>query len=200
MKTLGVTGGIGSGKSLICRILGTLGFPIYDCDSEAKALYDTDVELKEQMSALFGSRLYDTPEGKLNRALLAQIIFTDKSQLQVVNQLVHPIVRQHFVRWRECQRERGERLCVMESALLVNSPELRGLTDELLLVTAPLELRLERTMQRDKATRIAVLARMDKQMPEEEMLAFADHRITNDGQRAILPQVHSLLQSLGISA
>ena len=100
MITIGITGGIGSGKSYICKVLKQMGIPIYDCDSRAKSLYDKDLVLKREMINLLGERIYDTPTGTIDKRYLSEIIFSDKEMLKQVNDLVHPAVQQDIDYWK----------------------------------------------------------------------------------------------------
>lgn len=196
MKVLGITGGIGSGKSLVCQILRALEVPVYDMDHRAKRLYDTDPQLKQSMIDLLGEEIYrSSPDGTLNRAMLSGLIFSDNALLQSVNALVHPAVRADLQRWIIQQSEQGEKLIALESALLLSSDNLPNMVDHIVVVTAPEALRLERAMARDGVAREAILQRMDKQLPQEAMCAQADSLIINDG-RALLPQVVDLFTRL----
>lgn len=197
MITLGVTGGIGSGKSLVCKILEAYGLPIYDCDERAKLLYNTDKGLKEAIIKLLGLRAYDTDTGVLNKAYLAEQIFSDKTLLDRVNAIVHPLVREDIDKWKLAQEAKGYELVVIESALFVNAPELRQRVDRLLVVAAPLEERIRRVLERERGTtREDVMRRVDKQTKEEDMKAVADYILNNDGSAHILPEVEELYQTL----
>ena len=192
--TLGVTGGIGSGKSYIARLLEERGIPVYDTDSRAKALYDTDGELREAMIALFGARIY-APSGLLDRKALASLIFVDRSLLEQVNALVHPAVRRDFVAWREGLSAEGKRLCALESALLLDAG-LDTYTDGVLAVLADDTLRLQRAMMRDGVGEEAVRARMQHQMSQVELAQRADFLIYNDEAHPLIPQLDSLFDKL----
>ena len=119
--TLGITGGIGSGKSYVASLLSERGIPVYDTDSRAKALYDEDSTLRQELIQLFGSQLYRTADGRLDRQALAKIIFGDREALAKVNALVHPAVRRDFLHWREGLLTEDMRLCALESALLLDA-------------------------------------------------------------------------------
>lgn len=199
MLTLGVTGGIGAGKSVVCRMLETLGIPVYDTDREAKLLYDRDPSLKASMISLFGDELYNTPSGCIDRRRLAELIFSSSKALAQVEALVHPAVREDFARWREAipQGTHGHSLCALESALLLSSPMLGAMVDRSLVVVAPSEVRITRAMNRDKVSREDILARMAKQLPQEQMMIEADYLIYNDNVKPLLPQLYHLLEELG---
>ena len=192
--TLGVTGGIGSGKSYIARLLEERGIPVYDTDSRAKALYDTDGELREAMIALCGAGIY-APSGLLDRKALASLIFADRSLLEQVNALVHPAVRRDFVAWREGLSAEGKRLCALESALLLDAG-LDAYTDGVLAVLADDRLRLQRAMMRDGVGEEAVRARMQHQMSQVELAQRADFLIYNDEAHPLIPQLDSLFDKL----
>ncbi len=196
MRTLGLTGGIGSGKSVLARILVVLGIPVYDCDQRAKALYDEDEELRQAMLGLFGQRLYATEDGRLDRAYLAERIFGERSLLESVNALVHPAVRADIDRWKAEQAAEGHRLVAIESAILLASEGLRERVDAVVLVSAPLELRVARAVRRDGSSEEAVRQRIAVQMSEEEMRQRSDYVLYNDEQTPLLPQVEALLHSI----
>lgn len=197
MITLGITGGIGAGKSVVCRILEALGIPVYDTDREAKSLYDRDPLLKEQMIALLGCQLYETPDGSIDRQQLARLIFSSSSLLAKVEGIVHPAVRQDILRWKNAiAHEEESDICAVESALLLSSDPLRAIVDQSVLVVAPDELRISRAMRRDNALLDAVLARMSKQLSQEEMMSRANFHIHNDGAVPLLPQIDQLLREL----
>lgn len=189
---IGITGGIGSGKSTICRILSAAGIPVYDTDTRAKQLYDTDARLRSDMIALFGDDIYIS-EG-INRSRLASILFSDSKMLAHVSALVHPAVRRDIRSWH--QQLIGHSICVLESALLLSSPELRELSDMVVVVIAEEETRIARAMQRDESTRSAVEARICQQMPQTDMVTQADFVIVNDATNPLLPQVMKLLEEV----
>lgn len=184
---VGVTGGIGSGKTTVCRIFETLGIPVYYADHWAKWLIEHDPELRQGIIGLFGPEAY-TGDGAYNRTYVAGRVFADKKLLQSLNALVHPCVEAHSRAWHEQQRGTGCPYTLREAALLVESGGYRFL-DALIVVTAPEELRIRRVMERDGMNEDAVRARLQNQMPEAEKVALADFVIHNDGQRALIPQV-----------
>lgn len=191
ITTLGITGGIGSGKSVVSRVLSAYGIPIYDSDQRAKALYDTDPSLKSTLIDLWGSALYATPDGRLDRAALARIIFSDTEALKTINALVHPAVRLDFDRWRQRQQRLGYSLCAIESALIVGGV-LERMIDRLIVVSADLETRIRRVEQRDGASRAEVIARIQHQVSQERLLEAADYKIDNGDGQHLLPQIEAL--------
>lgn len=181
MTTILVTGGIGSGKSAVCRCLSSAGVPVYDSDSRAKALYDTDPELLARVADTFGSDVLDA-SGRLDRKSLAAKVFGSKEALATLNGLVHPAVLRDFLAWRESLGDLP--VAVMESALAADLPEYMALIDKVLLVDAPLEMRIERACKRDSATREAILARIASQSFDASV---ADAVLVNDCPLEQLP-------------
>ncbi len=189
---VGITGGIGSGKSTVARIFENLGIPVYHADARAKLLMVENKELKAAIRQAFGEKAY-TPEGLPDRAFLAGQVFHDKEKLATLNALVHPVVREDGERWHAAQS--GVPYTLKEAALLYESGSYRDL-DLVLVVTAPKALRIRRVMARDGVDEAAVRARMDNQWPEDEKVRRADIVIHNDGKQLLLPQVmevHHLL-------
>lgn len=192
MKVLLCTGGIGSGKSFVVQILQTMGCPAYDCDARAKALYDEDPLLLQGVVALAGSDVL-TDEGRLDRRKLAARLFAEPALRAQVESLVHPAVIRDFTTWRDVQTAP---VVLMESAILLEHPQYRQLYDKVLVVSAPDEVRVERVMARDGATREAVLQRMAAQWSEQRRRDAADFIIENDGEQALLPQIDKLWKRL----
>lgn len=160
MKTVLVTGPIGSGKSAVCALLRERGLPVYDADARTKALYDRRPALVAAIGEALGTSV-TTPEGRLDRARLAGLIFSDARTRARVEALVYPAVLQDFRRWRS--RQKGAPLVVLESAVLLSKPQFDGLADAVVLVSAPEQLRIARVMERDGCTREQALARMAAQ-------------------------------------
>lgn len=187
MKTqlkIGVTGGIGSGKSVVCRIFGVLGIPVFDADTEAKRLMRADAALASAIRAEFGAETY-YEDGTLNRAYLADQVFNDEERLTKLNALVHPAVIRAGEEWA---RGQTAPYTIKEAALLFESGSFK-LNHYTILVSAPVGIRIERVMKRDGITAKQVEARMERQWPEEEKRQLADFEIVNDGVQALIPQV-----------
>jgi dephospho-CoA kinase len=184
---VGITGGIGSGKTTACRMFQVLGIPVYDADFWAKWLIERDAGLRTQVTAVLGPEAY-LPDGAYNRAYVARRVFADAALLAALNAVVHPVVEQHSRRWHDEQAARGYPYTLKEAALLIESGSHRFL-DALIVVTAPEEVRIRRVMERDGLGEDAVRARMLHQMPEAEKAALADFVLVNDGQRPLIPQV-----------
>jgi len=185
---IGITGGIGSGKTFICRLFESLGIPVYNADEEAKRLMNTDIRIKEKLIAQFGEATYK--DGLLDRAFLANMVFSDKDKLELLNGIVHPIVIQEAKDWAERQTTRYS---LKEAALLFESGSYKEL-DYTILVTAPIDIRIQRVIERDGTTEQQVRERMNKQLSDEEKLQLADFVIVNDGITPLLPQVWTLHQ------
>jgi len=185
---IGITGGIGSGKTFICRLFQMLGVPVYNADEEAKKLMNTDSRIREKLVAQFGQAVYK--DGQLDRAFLARVVFSDAQKLQILNSIVHPIVIQEAKDWAARQKTRYS---LKEAALLFESGSYKEL-DYTILVTAPLDLRVQRVMHRDGITEQQVRERISKQLSDEEKLQLTDFVIVNDGITPLLPQVWTLHQ------
>jgi len=185
---VGVTGGIGSGKSLVCRIFATLGVPVYDSDSRAKILMTTDGILTDQIKKEFGSLSYNA-DGTLNRKFIGELVFQDERRRQTLNQLVHPRVAADYGKWVNAQ---SFAYVVKEAALLIETGSYKEL-DKTIVVTAPDALRIKRVLERDtERTEQVVRDIIKSQMPQDEKSAKADFVIVNDGTQPVLPQVLSL--------
>jgi dephospho-CoA kinase len=180
MKTVIITGGIGSGKSSVCKYLASKGVPVYDCDARAKELYDQSPIILKSLEKTLGRDLRGA-DGKLDRKLLASIIFNDDKALEMVDSIVHPAVIEDFNRWKETFADAP--FVVMESALAFGNKRILSLGDKVLLVTAPLATRLQRAMDRDNAAESAVMSRISAQ--DRKYFGRdnkADAEIVNDGK------------------
>ena len=190
MIRIGLTGGIGSGKSTVAKVFEVLGIPVYYADDAAKKLMNEDEELKEKIKKEFGESIYK--EEKLDRKKLAYIVFTSPEKLNLLNALVHPATLKDAEKWMQ---EQTSHYCIKEAALIFESGAHEHL-DYVIGVTAPAPLRILRTMQRDGVTKEEVFARMDKQMDDSIKMKLCDFVITNDEQEMILPQVLALHKKL----
>ncbi len=186
MLKVGITGGIGTGKTVVAKIFETLGVPVYYADSAAKEIINTNPTVKENIIAQFGPESY--VQGKLNTPYISNIVFKDKDKLQTLNKITHPVVIEHSRNW--LLQQRGN-YALKEAALLFESGSYKEL-DIIIGITAPLETRIERVMQRDNITREAVLDKMGKQMDEEEKMNKCDYLIYNDDTQLVIPQVLEL--------
>ncbi|RZT95624.1 dephospho-CoA kinase [Ancylomarina subtilis] len=189
--SIGLTGGIGSGKSLVAEFFSLLGVPVYTSDVEAKKLMQTDITIRESLLNEFGDSVY-SESGELNRAELANIIFNDAEALKKVNAIVHPQVRLHYQAWLEKQVEVA--YVIQESAILFDTGLYKNF-DRIITVTADTEIRIQRVMLRDKCTRESVLERMSKQVAEQTKIDLSDFVIYNNSE-LIIPQIISIHEQL----
>ena len=190
MMKIAITGGIGSGKSYVCRILEKQGIKVYDCDAEAKRLMHTDAGLQAGLKQLVGEEVYSA-DGILQKPVLAQFILTSEVNKQAVNDVVHPAVARDFEQ-SDCEW--------MESAILFDSGfDRRTHFDKVVCVSAPVGVRLQRIMQRDHISQEKAQQWIDAVMPQEELIARSDYEIVNDGVRDVEAQVMHLLNLLNPS-
>lgn len=191
MKLIAISGGIGSGKSVIAHIVQVLGYPVYDCDSRAKALMTDDDQLRKQLIDTFGEATY-LPDGQLNREHLSKVAFTDDVALARLNSLVHPATLNDIHRWAAEQANDGSSVAFIETAILRTSG-LDHVVDSVWHVTAPVDVRVKRVMARSGMTAQQVLDRITAQQAEDQ-IDSNDKIIINDGLSAILPQVVKLMK------
>lgn len=174
---IGITGGIGSGKSTLSKLVRQHGYPVYDTDNEARRLQDEDVVLVQQIKSLFGENIY--VDGKLNRPAVATLVFSNPELLQKLTTIVHPAVKQDFIDWKRNYNSEG--LIFMESAVLFEGG-FNLLTDKIILVTASEDIRIQRVTKRDNISREQVLLRIKNQIPDSEKAPKSDLIInTNQG-------------------
>jgi len=190
MLKIGITGGIGSGKTTVCHVFETLGIPVFYADTVAKEIMVSDEILVAGVKEAFGAESYIG--GTLNRQHISGIVFNDQQQLDRLNALVHPAVFRAFESWLGTVPEDVPYI-LKEAALLFESGSYR-MCDRSILVTAPLELKLKRVTDRDQSTQVQVMARMDKQFSDEQKSPMADDFILNDESQSIISQVLALHQ------
>ncbi|MCY1722916.1 dephospho-CoA kinase [Prolixibacteraceae bacterium Z1-6] len=189
--TVGITGGIGSGKSTVCSVFKLLGAPVFEADIEAKKLVNTSSEIKSGLIDWFGDDIY-TKNGTINRQKLAGIIFNDEVQLNKANGLIHPVVRSEFQKWVQKQ---NAPYVVHEAAILFESGFYK-MMDYTILVSAPQQIRIDRVTSRDGSTAEQVKERMDKQWTDEQKRKLATIEIKNDNKELILPQIINIDKQL----
>ncbi len=189
MRIIGITGGIGSGKSTVCGIFAELGIPIYYADERAKAVMNEDAELKAAIISAFGPDAYS--DGRLDRAFLAAQVFSSSERLGQLNALVHPAVAKDFMKWVADHAHHP--YLIKEAAILFESGAYKAV-QETVLVAAPEAVRVARVVLRDGVTEAEVRQRMAHQWPEERKAAMADHIVVNDGRSLLIPQVLKLHQ------
>ncbi|MBP6025586.1 dephospho-CoA kinase [Ferruginibacter sp.] len=190
MLKIGITGGIGSGKSTMAKLFEVLGIPVYYADDAAKQLMNENEALKQQVQKEFGNEAY--ANGKLNRKYIADIVFANPEKLELLNSLVHPVTLQDAEEWMNKQTAP---YTIKEAALIFESGAQEQL-DYVIGVYAPTPLRIQRTMQRDNISREEVMARMNKQIDETIKMRLCDFVITNDEQQMVIPQVTELHRKL----
>ncbi len=190
MLKVGVTGGIGSGKSTVCKMFSVLGIPVFNADEVAKEIQDTDNEVIDVISSLFGDNLY--VNGKLDRKMLAKLVFNNSAKLKQLNALIHPRVKERFTTW--CAEQKAP-FVIKEAAIMIESRSHKDL-DRLIVVTAPVSLRILRVVKRDGSDRESVKLRMEHQISDIERLEHADFVISNDKSDLLMPQILKVYQQL----
>ena len=187
LKT-GIAGGIGSGKSYVCKLLAQRGIEVYDCDAAAKRLIRTSPDIRQQLTELIGPETYQE-DGSLNKSVVAHFLLESETNAKAIDAIVHPAVFRDF-------EESGS--LWMESAIMFESGAYRYV-DRVVVVTAPEEVRIQRVMQRDGISREKVLEWLQRQWPQDEVRRRADYEIVNDGQADLPSQIERLLASLDVS-
>lgn len=190
MITVGVTGGIGSGKSVVCDLLRLYDIPVYEADREAKELNDTSPVIRAEIIRHFGEELYRN--GKLDRKAFASLIFHDEQKLALANAIIHPELKKHFQQWRDRQHQP---IVAMDAALLFEAG-FHSHVDKAIMVYAPESVRLQRAIVRDHVTAKQVKARMQAQLPEEVKIQRSDFVIYNDNAHSLILQVEEIVKQL----
>ena len=188
MLKIGITGGIGSGKTTVCRIFEVLNIAIYYSDQRAKEIMVSNPELKAKLRSSFGDIIFDS-KGNLNATLLASIVFPDQQKLKTLNSIVHPFVLDDFSSW--CKDHNKDKYVILESAIIFESG-IEHLLDHIVIVDAPSEIRIQRIMEREKVSKKDVLQRMRSQLTSEEKTTHSKLIIVNDGKMSLIDQVLSL--------
>ena len=188
---LAITGSIGSGKSVVSRMMNVLGVPVYDCDVNAKRLMTDDGFIVSELKRMFGDECYED-DGTLNRQYIASRIFTDKENIKRVNSLVHPVVKRDFEEWAVKQ---DSSVVAVETAILYESGMIEAV-DKVLVVWADRETAISRTIQRSGMNRIQVENRMNNQMSVDDLLLMSDYSLYNDGDEPLMPRVMRIVEEL----
>jgi len=191
MKVIGLTGGIGSGKSTVSRLLSVMGIPVYIADTESKRITESSKIIREKLTEKFGEDLYK--DGKLNKPLLASLIFENEDNRLYVNSVIHPEVRLDFAEWKT--QHSNYPVVVIETAILFEAG-LYKTVDYSVTVAAPEELRIHRVELRDGLSRESIVSRINSQFPEKEKISRSDFVIHNDDNRALIPQVEKIMKEL----
>ena len=185
MIKVGITGGIGSGKTIVCQIFKKLGVPVFDADSVAKNLLNTNSVIKEQLIYIFGNNIYNN-DAQLIKKELSKIIFKDKSALKKVNSIVHPVVNQEYMKWVKIHKD--SKYTIKEAAILIETGTYKNL-DIIISVIAPVDIRIKRIIKREGVKEQDVINRMNNQINDEERIKKSDFVITNDEKELLIPQV-----------
>lgn len=186
MLKIGLTGGIGSGKSTVAAIFSVLGIPVFDADAVTKKLMEDDESIRSSIKKKFGEEAY--LNNKLNRKYIASIVFNDVHKLEILNSITHPVVITAAQKWMQQQTSA---YTIKEAALMFESASAAGV-DFIIGVFAPQHLRIKRVMERDNISRLDVLARMDKQIDEKIKMKLCNFIIVNDEQQLVIPQAIKL--------
>jgi dephospho-CoA kinase len=190
MLKIGITGGIGSGKTTVCKVFELLGVPVFYADDVAKSIMYTDPVLKSEVLEAFGENSY-LKSGDLNRSYISSIVFNDKHELEKLNSLVHPAVFRAFDNWVLSQKEAS--YVIKEAALLYESDAYK-MCDKSILVISPIETRISRVKARDGISAEDIQLRMNRQFSDEQKMKFADHILNNDERQLLIPQIIQLHQ------
>jgi dephospho-CoA kinase len=191
MLRIGITGGMGSGKTTVCHIFETLGVPVYYADDRGKYLLQHNEKVKKQVREAFGTGIYNEKE-EFDRVAMAAMVFSDSAKLRTLESIVHPAVQQDFEEWAN---EQSAAYILKEAALLFESGSYKAL-DKIIMVYAPVDIRVQRVVRRDKSTPEKVMDRINKQWADEKKKELADYIIFNDDSQALLPQVMQLHETL----
>lgn len=187
-KLIGITGGIGAGKSVVCKVLGSMDYPVYDCDSRAKALMDSSDAIKDAIRSSI-SAIAIGEEGRIDRKALSKIVFSDHNKLATLNAIVHAAVREDIAQWIETQQSE---FVFIESAIL-HTGGLDAIVDEAWVVEAPLDVRIERVMKRSRLSEEEVMCRIAAQQREIESLLCPIRTIDNSPQKSLLCQINKII-------
>lgn len=188
MYKVGITGGIGTGKSIICAVFSVFGIPIYDADTRAKWLTENDPLIKKALTTNFGSEVFQG--NTLNRTYLAAVAFADEAKTQQLNAIIHPVVASDFSEW--IRKQMDAPYVVKEAALFFETGNAKEM-DTMIVVSTPMALRMERVLKRDKhRTEKQLQDIISRQLPEDKKIALADHVLYNDEHHLLVPQVLAL--------
>ncbi|MCY7408724.1 MAG: dephospho-CoA kinase [Chitinophagales bacterium] len=191
MLKIGITGGIGSGKSTVCKIFETLGIPVFYADEESKKILSTDVEVISEVKRIFGNEVFSN--NIPDRKKISETVFNQPEKLKQLNSILHPAVIAKSETWFHSQKEKPYSI---KEAALIYEIGAQAFLDKVIVVTAPEKIRIERIIKRDGITADEVQARLQNQMPEREKIAKADFIIVNDNEQLLIPQVLQIHEAL----
>jgi dephospho-CoA kinase len=189
---IGITGGIGSGKTLVCEVMEAAGIPVYYADAEAKKLLESNELAVNGVTRIIGKGAYDS-EGKANRSFIASVVFADKDKLEELNTLIHPMVQKHYRDW--VNSKAGKPYVGKEAAIMFESGADRDM-DFIIAITAPEDIRIKRVIARDGKTETEVRKIIKQQLPASEVIKKSDFEIINDGETLVLPQLFDILEKI----
>lgn len=187
---VGLTGGIGSGKSIVARVMESLGIPVFDSDKSAKNIINNDVNVVKEITSEFGNVYEDS---KLNAQKMAEVVFNDEKALEKLNNIIHPKVKESFDKW--VNENTNTPILIKEAAILIESGAYQFM-DKIILVIAPEQIRLNRVAARDKVLIDKVKERIESQLSDEQKSAYSDFIIVNDNQQMVIPQVMKILDKI----
>lgn len=191
MTIIGITGGIGSGKSIVCKLLSLYNIPIYDADKEAKALNNSSPIIKDKLIKRFGNSIYK--ENRLDKALLAKLIFTDKDNLAYVNSAIHTELAKHFLNWVKAHNEFN--IVAIDAAVLLEAG-FQKYVNKVITVSAPIDIRIERVAKRDNMGSEQIMSRIESQMSDKERIKLSDFVIINDDKESIIEQTSNIIKTI----
>ena len=194
MIRLGITGGIGSGKSVVSKLLRIMDVPVYDSDTESKRLTVQDATIRQQLIDWVGPSVY-LADGSLNKPYFASCVFSSSENASKANAIIHPVVKRDFLEWAKRQEQAGHQLCAIESAILYEA-KFEDVVEAVIMVSASLDTRIQRTMQRDGASYEVVMERIKRQMDDAEKIQKADFVVYNEEDRPLIPQLSEIIASL----
>lgn len=195
MKTLALTGGIGSGKSYVRDVFSAMGIPVYDTDRRVKELYDESSGLRESLSSVFGKDIYT--ESGLDRKTLAEKVFYDKPALRMLENMVYPVLLNDLSGWKNKCAAEGARMVLIESALILEKECFSGVADVVITISSPESLRIRRAMERDRCSAAEVAVRMKNQHSDLWREQRSDYVIVSDGNTPLIPQIVRIVSEAG---
>ena len=191
MKKIGLTGGIGSGKTYVANILEKMGYPVYYSDERAKEISNKDSEIQDKLKGVFGNEIYEN--GSLNKSLLSKKIFTSPQLRETVNSIIHPVVRNDFNKWTEHYSNHS--LVFNEAAILFETKAFKNF-DANILVYAPQDIKIQRLLKRDQVSKETILTKMNTQWSDSKKMSLTRYHILNDGETPILRQIEEIIKKL----
>ena len=188
MLKVGITGGIGSGKTLVCNMFSCLNVPIYNADFQAKEIINTNIYIKKELINIFGKNIY-LKTGKIDKKKLSKIIFNNKQAIQQINKIIHPVVRTNYHKW--LNKHKAQKYTIKEAAILFESGAYKEL-DKIITVYSPIDIKITRITIRDNIKQSEIIKKMNNQMSDKLKIKKADYVIFNNEKKLLLPQILKL--------